>query len=588
MSKPLIEICALSKMYRLFRRPRHRIMDLLGLPIPRNSYNEFWALRDISLTIAPGERLGIIGRNGAGKSTLLKIVAGLLQPTEGSVVVRGQIQALMDLGTGFHPEFTGRQNVYVALSYRGITGSEARRCFEEVVEFTELEEFIDNPLKTYSTGMHARLAFAVATSMAPGILIIDEVLGAGDAYFFNKSSERMRQLVESGASILLVTHALDQITRFCKQAIWLDRGRIVRSGPSLEVVKAYQQYVRVLEDRRLQAKNYKVRSTHYRPEQYDLYSDSLVVRFEWRGQPEAGCDIDAITLWKNDQVEEVLRVGDAQDSDITQTTFVILEGSHWSAPHKTERGFCRRLVVGSPDASWVAGGVVFVFYALFNEADYTIEASYRCHASGQLTLQVWKNGTLQNCRDLPTDRSDWTTQRLPVKRPAQAMPPTPEITGPEVVSTQTDVKHWPGEGSLRITTVALLDGDERPCTVFEVNACFILRVELQAVRSDTYRLLPVAVIYRLDGTNITSQIGDWLELDLSQDVTYRATLRLDPLNLGNGSYVVSVALYKTLDVYLHEPPTVYDWIDRSFEFQVVGTPPAINSVFLHPSEWKIQ
>jgi lipopolysaccharide transport system ATP-binding protein len=272
--------------------------------------------------------LGIIGRNGAGKSTLLKIVAGLLQPTEGSVVVRGQIQALMDLGTGFHPEFTGRQNVYAALSYRGITGSEARHCFEEVVEFTELEEFIDNPLKTYSTGMHARLAFAVATSMAPGILIIDEVLGAGDAYFFNKSSERMRQLVESGASILLVTHALDQITRFCKQAIG-DRGRIVRSGPSLEVVKAYQQYVRVLEDRRLQAKNYKVRSTHYRPEQYDLYSDSLVVRFEWRGQPETCCDIDAITLWKNDHVEEVLRVGDAQDSDITQTTFVILEGSHW-------------------------------------------------------------------------------------------------------------------------------------------------------------------------------------------------------------------------------------------------------------------
>ena len=147
---------------------------------------------------------------------------------------------------------------------------------------------------------------------------------------------------------------------------------------------------------------------------------------------------------------------------------------------------------------------------------------------------------------------------------------------------------WPGEGSLRIINVDLLDGAEQPCTVFEVNACFLLRMDFQALRSDTYRVLPVAVIYRVDGTNISSQIGEWLELDLTQGVTYRATLRLDPLNLGNGNYVVSVALYKTLDVSLNEPPIVYDWIDRSFEFQVVGTPPAINSVFLHPSEWKLQ
>jgi hypothetical protein len=369
---------------------------------------------------------------------------------------------------------------------------------------------------------------------------------------------------------------------------------VVKNGASLEVVKAYQQYIRVLEDRRLQAKNYKVRSTHYRPEQYDLYSDSLVVRLEWRGAPETCCDIDTITLWKNDQVEEMLRVGDAQDSDITQTTFVILEGSQWSAPHKTERGFCRRLVVSSSDASGVAGSVVFVFYALFNETDYALEVSYRCHEAGQLTLQVWKNGALQNCGDLPTHETAWTTQRLPVKRPAQEVQPVPATTALKAVSPQTaispqaDLKHWPGEGSLRIIAVELLDSDEQPCTVFEVNACFILHMEFQAVRSDTYRLLPVAVIYRLDGTNITTQIDDWLELDLSQGVTYRATLRLDPLNLGNGNYVISVALYKILDVYLHEAPIVYDWIDRSFEFQVVGTAPAINSIFLHPSEWKIQ
>lgn len=256
MSEPAIEIHNLSKMYRLFRRSRYRVLDLLGFRVPKSAYSEFWALHELNLTIPAGQRVGIIGRNGAGKSTLLKLVAGLLQPTGGSLAVRGQIQTLMELGTGFHPEFTGRQNVYAALSYQGVTGREAHHRFAEIVRFAELEDFIDNPLKTYSSGMQTRLSFAVATSIKPEILIIDEVLGAGDAYFIGKSQERMKQLTESsGTTVLFVSHDLGSVQQICNRVIWIDRGRIVADGPPLEVTKVYYASILKQEEERLKARN---------------------------------------------------------------------------------------------------------------------------------------------------------------------------------------------------------------------------------------------------------------------------------------------------------------------------------------------
>src|SRR5579863_2339903 len=169
MSDSDITIAAtdVSRMFRRYRRPRYRIMEAFGLPLPKGAYDEFWALRGISLELRRGESLGIIGQNGAGKSTLLNIICGRMQPTSGSVSVRGNIQALMDLGTGFHPEFSGRENILSALAYQGLTGLEAKARLEEIVDFSELAEFIDQPLKTYSTGMYARLAFSTATAIVP-------------------------------------------------------------------------------------------------------------------------------------------------------------------------------------------------------------------------------------------------------------------------------------------------------------------------------------------------------------------------------------------------------------------------------------
>ena len=184
----------LSKVYRLYARERYRLLDVLGL-LPRrsNAYREHKALDGISLRIMRGERVGIIGRNGAGKSTLLKLVSQVIQPTSGALDVGPRVHALLQIGTGFHPDFTGRQNVYAYLSQLGVDGAVADRVFRDVVEFAEIEEYIDQPVKTYSTGMAVRLMFSTSTAIEPDLLLLDEVLGVGDAYFTEKSFDRIRE-----------------------------------------------------------------------------------------------------------------------------------------------------------------------------------------------------------------------------------------------------------------------------------------------------------------------------------------------------------------------------------------------------------
>lgn len=256
MSDVVMEVRGLSKRYRLFRRGRYRVLDALGVRVPRRTYEEIWALRGISFSLGAGERVGVIGRNGSGKTTLLKILAGLLRPTEGEVFVRGRIEALMELGTGFHPDFTGRQNVEAALAYRGITDEEARSRFEEIASFAELGAWIERPLATYSAGMSARLAFSVATAIAPDVLVVDEVLSTGDAYFMGKCLRKMKQLaVDSGAAVVMVSHDLRAVQALCQRVIWLQDGTIRADGEVLEVVRQYVQDVKIEEDRRLRSRD---------------------------------------------------------------------------------------------------------------------------------------------------------------------------------------------------------------------------------------------------------------------------------------------------------------------------------------------
>jgi lipopolysaccharide transport system ATP-binding protein len=237
-SKPAISVKNLNKCYQLYAQPIDRLKQFLWRG-RRQYFREFWALRDVSFDIAKGEVLGIIGRNGAGKSTLLQLLCGTLNPTDGSVNVQGRIAALLELGSGFNPEFTGRENVYLSASILGLSQQEIDERFEAIVDFSGIRDFIDQPVKTYSSGMYVRLAFSVATSVDPDILIVDEALSVGDGEFARKSFDRIRAMKEAGKTILFCSHTLYQVEAFCDRVLWLDRGRLMNLGDPQDVVQCY-------------------------------------------------------------------------------------------------------------------------------------------------------------------------------------------------------------------------------------------------------------------------------------------------------------------------------------------------------------
>lgn len=248
MHDPLaIHIDDVSKVYQLYGSQKEQMLHVLGLDrlglVKRSNAQEFHALKHVSLDVPKGHRIGIIGRNGAGKTTLLKLICGNFAPTSGRITVNGTVQALMNTGLGFHPEFTGMENIRSALQYNGLARAEMEDAIASIIDFCELGEFMDQPFRTYSLGMQARLMFAAATAVKPDILIVDEVLGAGDAYFIAKSKARVENLINNGATMLLVSHSTQQVLELCSEVIWMHQGEIRMQGDALTVVKAYEEYI---------------------------------------------------------------------------------------------------------------------------------------------------------------------------------------------------------------------------------------------------------------------------------------------------------------------------------------------------------
>ncbi len=247
MSHPVIKVESLAKRYRLgvvgattLREDLGRLGRKLRGDEPEPDRNEFWALRDVSFQVHPGEVVGVIGRNGAGKSTLLKILSRITDPTHGRVVLRGRMASLLEVGTGFHPDLTGRENVFLNGAILGMKQPEIRRCFDEIVAFAEVEKFIDTPVKHYSSGMYVRLAFAVAAHLEPEILVIDEVLAVGDVQFQQKCLGKMQDVASNhGRTIIFVSHHMPSIQRLCQRVVALRQGSVVEVGPTASVVSGY-------------------------------------------------------------------------------------------------------------------------------------------------------------------------------------------------------------------------------------------------------------------------------------------------------------------------------------------------------------
>jgi lipopolysaccharide transport system ATP-binding protein len=253
MSLPAIRVKHLSKRYRIGAREdgartfREALVDAAAAPVrrfrtkhqPTTEAETIWALNDVSFEVQPGEVLGIIGRNGAGKSTLLKILSRITQPTRGSAEIRGRVASLLEVGTGFHSELTGRENVFLNGAILGMSQCEIRRRFDEIVAFAEVEKFIDTPVKRYSSGMHLRLAFSVAAHLEPEVLLVDETLAVGDAAFQKKCLGKMGNVAEAGRTVLFVSHNLGALANLCPRALLLVGGAKEREGPSGEVIRQY-------------------------------------------------------------------------------------------------------------------------------------------------------------------------------------------------------------------------------------------------------------------------------------------------------------------------------------------------------------
>ncbi len=242
MSDNVIEVKNVWKKFKIYHDKPHTLKDKV-LFWNRNKYEVRWVLEDISFEVKKGESIGIIGKNGSGKSTLLKLLTKIIYPNKGSINMKGRVAGLLELGAGFHPDLSGRDNIYINASIFGHSKKEIDKVFQTIVDFAELQDFIDNPVRTYSSGMYMRLAFAVAINIHADILLIDEILAVGDISFQEKCLNKLKEIKKSGVTIVIVSHSLEQIERFCDKSIWIHSGQIAALGKCEVVHKKYKEFM---------------------------------------------------------------------------------------------------------------------------------------------------------------------------------------------------------------------------------------------------------------------------------------------------------------------------------------------------------
>lgn len=291
--RPIVKVAGLMKEYKMYARSRDIFLELIT---GKKLYTPKRVLEDISFELYRGDVLGVIGRNGAGKSTLLKILAGTLDKTSGSVEINGEISAILELGTGFHPEYTGRENIIMGGMSLGMSRNEMQEKEEAIIEFSELHEVIDQPFKTYSSGMKARLTFATAISVEPDVFIVDEALAAGDAFFVSKCLKRISEICKSGATVLFVSHSIDMIRRLCNKAMYLENGKIVRIGDATDVCAEYElltmQNQGKLHRQDMQGRGTRIASECMQIEQFRLLNVNKEEMYSFYQHDEVYFDID--------------------------------------------------------------------------------------------------------------------------------------------------------------------------------------------------------------------------------------------------------------------------------------------------------
>ena len=555
MSEIAIDIDRVSRLFKRYRTPRHRILDLLGVRIPAASYDEFWALRDITLQVRRGERVALIGRNGAGKSTLLNIVCGQLQPSSGAVSVKGRIQALMELGTGFHPDFTGRENVLASLAYQGITGRRALASLDEIFDFAELEDFIEEPVKTYSAGMYARLAFATATAVEPDILIIDEVLGAGDAYFASKSTDRMRRLtMDTGATVLFVSHDLSSVQRLCDRAIWIERGRTHMEGSTLDVSKSYYASILEQEEKRLRARTSRAvaRQRGTAADAPDDISHQFRLVAADGSRLRGRHPVRRIALASENGVLVEIRPGEPMDNDSTQSAYLLTDPTCmlWGKPAELDGEIVR--CVEDTGGTYAHAPICFRLEGGASQHGLKIVIEHAANATDSLAIEVLEGETYRRLGVLQPAGGKWRLEQFatsvapqaatdatgnPTSPAAETASPSAEFAAPSRDKWETDEARF-----LEIQPCNPLSS--RPSFLFELGQDIGFRIVVSL--KVPLRVLWLAAILYDDKGGRVAFVAEKIQHDLTPG-NYEFLMILRNPNIRQGEYVVSFDLLPEFD-----------------------------------------
>ncbi|MEM9064520.1 MAG: ABC transporter ATP-binding protein [Planctomycetota bacterium] len=584
MSEHAVQADGLGKLYPLYSNRRDQVIDALGLcrlmPWRGKTYREFWALRGIDLSVRKGGRLGIVGSNGAGKSTLLKLIAGSVQPSEGSLEVNGSVQALMELGTGFHPEFTGRENIRASLRLRGLSEREVRRLEEGIHDFAELGEFLDQPLRTYSAGMSARLAFSTATCIEPEILIIDEVLGAGDAYFAGKCVDRMKRLSQSGATLLFVSHDTSAVEQMCDEAVWLDRGRVIQEAAVSEIAKGYAAYVREREIRRIEARNRLLAVADAQRLRFlDGPAAQLIVRL--CTEVDSPIDVASATLDTGQGDPATVGIGQPQDTAIDAPAFVMLhdETCAWGEPMDTGEEHARRAALTGND--WAA--VAFNLEGFTPSDEFRVTLRTRgagCRVQAHDGVSFVDLGSIEDSNDwvdthfdVPRSVLGGLLRSIGIETPDQKQDEKTEEPGtePSGDAAQSRDGFDIHRGVIDLEAFEITDASGRTaysfCTFEEIRFRFRYFAMREVIDPDF-----VVCIHRsgvIAAQAISHLQPNAVPTRLEAGTRGEVELRLPRLPLGKGLYHVSIGIFPRIDRKRQDTEaTAYILQDRRYELRV--------------------
>jgi lipopolysaccharide transport system ATP-binding protein len=594
MSDTVVRVENLTKRYRLYRKPLYRFLDMYGLLwAPAGKYKEHAAVSDLSFEVRRGEKIAIIGRNGAGKSTLLKMICGVVTPTTGSLNVEGEIHALLSLGTGFHPDFTGRENIYSYLAHLGIVGREADGRFAEILDFSELHEYIDQPVKTYSAGMGVRLMFSSATVITPDILVIDEVLGSGDAYFAKKSFERMKELCErAGTTLLMVTHDLYSAAMFCERLIWIDRGVMKMDGPGKSVLRAYEESIRDQEEQRLRSLRLATIAANQKAGAGEKSSLAAYLRLAPGDDAPPDLALSHIRFFNGDALLAALDMEASADEAANRGKSVLLvadsrEGN-WGEPETIEGRPARRMlpygsifhklpliVTDQAIAGAAREGVLSIELGCLAGRRHRLEFAVLDPDGGTIVAQQFEAAP-----------GGWQDIRVALR--------TSEASQP---LAQSEFRARHGQRAMQITDVRFAgqDGGER--MHFTAGATMRIKLSYRLNRPDFAERPTILAAFQQNGVVRSHRFWtDQILISAAEGREGEIEILADPLLLGAGTYFVTISVFQEGYIKSSAPKKffavseyVYDIHARAYEIVVKpsATEPFCNDViFQHPSHWR--